>query len=91
MQTNIILIKEFKLWGSQTPPRPPFGQGGSLASPLGNTMTILQVGDCLDAADNCLVKGMRIWGFRDSIVPGFSYISSGPLSRGFKVDDPEAP
>lgn len=34
-------------------PSSHIGQGGGLASPLGNTMTILQVGDCLDAADNC--------------------------------------
>ena len=47
MQNDIMLIKEFKLWGSRTPPPPP-----KLAK-VAAGLAALQVGECLCEGDNC--------------------------------------
>lgn len=64
--------------GSLAPPPPQVGV--VVARPaLGNTLTTPELGNCLET---------RIWGSETlSCVRVFS-TSSGPLGRGFKVDDP---
>lgn len=70
MQTNIML-KEFKLWGSQTPPFLPSRLRWQLGWPLGKHRATLQVGDCL-AKRQLLRRRNRIGAQRIPVVPLFS-------------------